>query len=930
MPSGEYDPDAVETKWQDRWVDEETYTYASSIVSASDSEFDPHLASESESSDEHTLDNSSDGAHVDIEADPDTAFSIDSPPPTVSGNLHWGHVYGFTLQDFVARFRRMRGSDVFFPFGYDDNGIASERLAEDELNVRHQEYERREFQQMTQEVCQQYEAEFTEKMQQLGISIDWNQTYQTISSDVKRTSQLSFIDLYEQGREYRKRAPTIWCPECETAISQVETEDDEQPSHFHDIAFELINKNNPRSEHRTDTFTISTTRPELLPACVAIFVHPDDDDNQDLVGADARVPLFDQTVPIIADERVDMETGSGIVMCCTFGDQTDIEWYQAHDLDLRIAIDESGTMTDVAGSYSGLDSTEARESIVADLSESGALLDRREITHTVNVHERCGTNIEFLVKDQWYVKLLDKTDEYLAAGREMEWYPEKMFTRYKNWIEGLQWDWAISRQRSSGIPFPVWYCDACEHVVIAEKESLPVDPLSDNPPVESCPACNHDTFIPEDDVFDTWATSSLTPLINAGWDWNDNTETIEFGDSGLYPFNLRPQGHDIISFWLFHTVVKCYEHTGEVPFDSVMINGMVLDENREKMSKSKGNVIAPDEVITEYPVDAARYWAAGSAVGDDLPYSEKGIRAGEKLLRKLWNASKLVEDLTTDAPDPETMSHADLEAIDRWLLARIDTEIARLTEKFESREFSKARDGLRSVFWHTFCDDYLEIAKHRIREGTTGDAAAAYTLTVAHRRFLKLFAPILAHASEELWHDMYVSNSIDKTDDISSESIHRQSWPNPLGIDANVDAGEAAMSVVGALRKYKSNAQLPMNATLDRVLIWGDIDGFESDIADVMHIETLESVSERPSIESVVTGVDLEYSLVGPAFGNAVSDIETAIESGEYEVVDDQLHTEGITLDPEMFDIQKRRQYTGDGEMLDLDTDDVIVIVQNN
>ncbi|MFB6092506.1 MAG: valine--tRNA ligase [Haloquadratum sp.] len=879
MPSGEYDPETVEAKWQERWVEADLYAYGGTD-------------------------------------DPDTAFSIDSPPPTVSGSLHWGHVYGFTLQDFVARFNRMRGKDVYFPFGYDDNGIASERLAEDELGVRHQDYERREFQRMTQEVCAEYEAEFTEKMQSLGISIDWDQTYQTISPAVKRISQLSFIDLYEQGREYRQRAPAIWCPECETAISQVETEDDERPSHFHDIAFEIAASDSDAVDDG-ETFTISTTRPELLPACVAVFVHPDDEENQYLVGEEARVPLFGQTVPILEDERVDLETGSGIVMCCTFGDQTDIEWYQAHDLDLRLAIDESGTLTEVAGEYEGLSSEDAREEIAEDLEEAGYLLDRRPITHTVNVHERCGTSVEFLVKDQWYVELLDKTDEYLEAGREMEWYPEKMFTRYKNWIEGLQWDWSISRQRSSGIPFPVWYCGECEHVVVAEKESLPVDPLSDAPPVETCPECGHDAFEPEDDVLDTWATSSLTPLINAGWDWDETRGEFVYDDPELYPFDLRPQGHDIISFWLFHTVVKCYEHTGEVPFDSVMINGMVLDENREKMSKSKGNVVTPDEVVSKYPVDAARYWAAGSAVGDDLPYSEKGLRAGEKLLQKLWNASKLVDDLTADAPAPEAMDHGDLEAIDRWLLASLDRETERLTDYFERREFSKARDGLRGFFWHTFCDDYLEIAKQRVRDADGGDAAAAYTLAVAHRRFLKLFSPLLAHVTEELWHEMYDEET----------SVHRSGWPEPLGVDADFEAGETAMAVVGALRKYKSEEKLPMNAELDRVEVWGDVSGFESDIASVMHVRELETLDERPEVESVVTGVDLEYSLVGPEYGSRVSEIEAAIEAGDYETDDGELHVAGVELDSEMFEIEEERRYTGDGEMVE--SDNAIVIVHD-
>ena len=871
MPSGEYDPDTVEPRWQRRWVDEETYAYPDD---------DP--------------------------VDPNTVFSIDTPPPTVSGSLHMGHLYGFTLQDFVARFERMNGGATFFPFGYDDNGIASERLTEAELDIRHQEFERREFQAKCRDVCTQYESQFTENVQSLGVSVDWDHTYQTIEPRVQRVSQLSFVDLYDQGREYREKAPAIWCPECETAISQVETEDDEQASHFNDIAF-------PVASSDADEFVISTTRPELLPACVAVFVHPDDDENQHLVGESAEVPLFGHEVPIIADERVDMETGSGIVMCCTFGDQNDIEWYQVHDLDLRVAIDESGHMTDVAEAYEGLHADAAGEAIVEDLDETGALLDRRDITHTVNVHERCGTSVEFLVTEQWYIEMLDKTDEYLEVGREMEWSPDKMLTRYEHWVEGLQWDWLISRQRSSGIPFPVWYCENCDEVIIAEKADLPVDPLSDDPPVDACPECGHDEFEPEDDVLDTWATSSLTPLINAGWDWDDEAEAFTMDHPELYRFDLRPQGHDIISFWLFHTLVKCYEHTGEVPFEETMINGHVLDENREKMSKSVGNVVEPEAVLEEFPVDATRYWAAGTAVGDDFPFKEKDLRAGEKLIRKLWNASKLVESLAPETY-PDEPDDGELRELDRWLLAELDDRVERITALFENRAFSKARDELRSFFWNTFCDDYLEIVKQR------DDDAAAYTLRTAHRRFLKLFAPLLAHVTEELWNDMYAVDP--------SDSIHLTDWPEPMGLEADHEAGAAATSVVGVLRKYKSENQLPLNAKLDAVEVYADVRGFEADITGVMHVADLTvHPDEDVPVETVVTGIDLDYSTVGPKYGDRVGDIEAALAQNAYEIDGDNLHAADITLTDEEFEVDEERQYQGDGELLE--ASDAVVIVRD-
>ncbi|WP_435359454.1 valine--tRNA ligase [Haloarchaeobius sp. DFWS5] len=872
MPEGDYDPETTEEKWQNRWVDEETYAYAPE----------------------------------DEEVDPNTVFAIDTPPPTVSGSLHMGHLYGHTLQDFAARFKRMHDGDVMFPFGYDDNGIASERLTEADLGIRHQDFERREFQEKCREVCAQYEAEFTDKMQNLGMSIDWNRTYKTISPEVQRVSQLSFCDLYDQGREYRKKAPAIWCPECETAISQVEQEDAERHTHFNDVRFDLAEP----TESGRDSFVIGTTRPELLPACVSVFVHPDDEQNQELVGETATVPIFGHEVPIIEDDRVDLEKGTGVVMCCTFGDQKDIEWYQAHDLPLRVAIDESATMTDLAGEYEGMTTHEAREEIVEDLDDLGHLEGREELTHTVQVHERCETDVEFRVSKQWYIEILDHKQEYLDAGAEMEWYPEKMWTRYQHWIEGLEWDWLISRQRDSGIPFPVWYCGDCGHEVLAERESLPVDPLSDDPPVDSCPECGHDEFEPEDDVLDTWATSSLTPLVNSGWDWDSSKGEFTFENPELYPADLRPQGHDIISFWLFHTVVKCYEHTGEVPFDSVMINGHVLDENREKMSKSRGNVVDPARVVADFPIDAIRYWAASTAVGDDFPFKEKDIVAGEKLLRKLWNASKLIEHLA-----PEPVDEPDeLDDLDEWLLAELDATIETLTDHFVAYEFSKARDHLRGFFWNTFCDDYLEIAKQRLDEEDS--QSTKYALRTAHETFLHLFAPLMPHITEELWQDMHAEDE---------ESLHLQSWPEPAGYEANLDAGENAMAVIGALRRYKSEHQLPLNAELDRVQVYGDIGGFAEAIAGVMHVGEMEFLDEPPEITTEIADISLEYSVLGPKYGGKVGEFDQAIAQGEYELAGDELHVAGEELAADEFEVREERTYSGEGEMLE--TDDTLVIV---
>lgn len=864
---GDYNAEEVEQKWREKWVENDTYAYQG---------------------DETTSE--------------EEVFSIDTPPPTVSGSLHFGHTYGNTLADFMARFKRMQGKKVFFPFGHDNNGIASERLTERELGIRHQDFSRREFQQKVREVCEEYQAEFEQNMQRFAFSMDWNNVYETIEPRVQRISQLSFIDLYEQDREYREKAPAIWCPECETAISQVEMEEADRHSSFNDIEFPLANEG---------SIMISTTRPELLPACVAIFVHPDDEENAHLAGGTAEVPLFGHEVPIMEDERVDPEEGSGIVMCCTFGDQTDIEWYKAHDLPLRVAIDESGVMTELAEDYEGMSTKEAREKIIEDLAEEGHLLESEDITHTVQVHERCDEDIEFLVTEQWYVKMLDRKQEYLDIGKELDWYPEKMFTRYRHWIEGLQWDWCISRQRDSGIPFPVWYCEECGEEVLADKQQLPVDPIEDEPPVKECGECGSTEFEPEEDVFDTWATSSLTPLINSEWGWNPEKEKYQLDREELYPMNLRYQGHDIISFWLFHTLVKCYEHTGEIPFDEVQINGMILDENRRKMSKSVGNVTTPDEVLEDFSVDASRYWTAGSAVGGDLALKTEEIKAGERLIQKIWNASKLVDQIAGEN-DPD-VDEEELEEIDRWMLAKTDETIEKATSHMEEYEYSKARDAIRENFWHTFCDNYLEIAKQRSQENT--DLAASHTLHRCLQKYLKMFAPFLPHVTEEIWRGMY-----------SSQSIHRSEWPGTSEIKADLDAGDQAMDAISALRKYKSGNQMPMNAEIETARIHGDVHDFRQSIKQVMHVENLEITEEEPDVKTNIEEIKLNYSKAGPKFGDDIGEIETALEENEWNIESGHLHVAGHMLKPEMFEVIEERSYEGEGEMIE--EGEVAVIIE--
>ncbi len=435
-------------------------------------------------------------------------FSIDTPPPTVSGKMHMGHAFSYTQQDFLARYKRMKGFNLFYPFGTDDNGLATERLIEKEKNIKATQMSRQEFIDIClKELNTNFRPKYIQDWKRIGMSCDFSLFYTTINKHCQKISQKSFIDLYNQGREYRKEAPTIFCPECQTAIAQVELTDKELTSTFNDVKFKLKNGGE---------IIIATTRPELLPACVAIFIHPWDKKNKHLLGKKAIVPLFNHEVPILEDKRVSMDKGTGIVMCCTFGDQTDIEWYKAHKLPLKIAITKQGTMTELAQQYQGQRIKEARKNILEDLKKAEVLINQTPIKHMVNVHERCGTEIEILNTNQWFIRYLDLREQFLKAGSQLKWHPGHMKNRLDNWIKGLQWDWCISRQRYFGVPFPVWYCTDCQQEILADETQLPVDPLIDKPPVKACPKCKNKEFIPEKDVLDTWATSSLTHQIAIG------------------------------------------------------------------------------------------------------------------------------------------------------------------------------------------------------------------------------------------------------------------------------------------------------------------------------------------------------------------------------------------------------------------------------
>lgn len=724
-------------------------------------------------------------------------YSIDTPPPTVSGKMHMGHAFSYSHIDFIARYRRMSGKEVFLPFGLDDNGLATERFVEKKSGKRAIEMTREQFTDLCLAETKEAEQEMLRDWQRLGISCDWDWIYRTIDKTAIKTSQFSFIELYKQNRAYRKEAPSIWCPECATAIAQVELEDKETSSSFNDIIFQV---------EGGEKLTIATTRPELLAACVAIMAHPDDQRYKKFIGKKATVPIFNTQVPILADKRAQPDKGTGIVMCCTFGDQTDMEWWKAYNLPLRIVITTDGKLT--AKGYEGLKIKEARKKIIEDLQRLGLLKKQVEIKHTVNVHERCGTPIEFIVSKQWYVRYLDLKAKFLELGEELKWYPEHMKNRYDNWVKGLQWDWSISRQRFFGVPFPVWYCNKCDEVNMAEKNDLPIDPLTSKPK-KPC-KCGSTEFTPEKDVMDTWATSSLTPQIALKW-----VEDEEFFKR-MYPMSLRPQAHDIISFWLFNTLVKGYFHHRQLPWKNAMISGWALDAKGKKMSKSKGNVIEPQEMITKYSADAMRFWASSTKLGEDLWFAEKEFVTGTRTITKLWNASRFV---SSHFDNYDKRKSATPTLLDRWIKTKLNKVIKICTESIEQYEYIHLRLNTEKFFWQILCDNYLEFIKDRLYNPDNYDKdevqAAKNTLYEALLVSLKLFAPIMPHITEEIYQHLFKEKE-------GVKSIHLSKWPeyNEKEIDEEAEkVGDVIVEMVAMVRKYKSQKQVSQKAPLESLTI---------------------------------------------------------------------------------------------------------------
>ncbi|MFW6141009.1 MAG: valine--tRNA ligase [Candidatus Saliniplasma sp.] len=845
--------------------------------------------------------------------DPDSEkpiFSIDTPPPTISGRMHIGHAFSYTQMDMIARYKRMQGYNVFYPWGFDDNGIATELYVKNETGIDPKDVGREKFIELCLEESKKLEENLERKWKRVGTFPDYDIFYRTIDERSRKTSQKSFIELYEMGREYRKEAPTLWCPHCETAISQVETEDMEKEGKFNNIFFDI-----KEGGH----LIISTTRPELLPACVAVFVHPDDEQNSHLIGKTAVVPLFGQEVPILEDDKVDMETGTGVVMCCTFGDQTDIDWWYAHDLSLRIAIDETGHMTDEAGDYSSLGIHEARQKIIEDLKSADKLGEQWDITHDVNVHERCDSPIEFLVTEQWFIKYLDLREKYLEVGDDINWYPEHMKVRYDNWVKSLKWDWCISRQRYHGIPFPVWYCKDCGEVKLAEEEQLPVNPLVDEP-IGKCEECGGNDFNPEKDVMDTWATSSLTPYIATRW-----IEDSDMFDK-VFPFNLRPQSHDIISFWAFNTIVKSLFHSDQKPWDDIMIHGYLMLPGGKAFSSSKGIIIDPEEIAYEYGADAIRYLSGSNQPGEDAVFEKKWLKRGQRIRTKFWN----LQNFIGNSIDEKIEDMPELRTVDRWLLSRYSKVVEKATEHMDDYRYDKALQEVEYFFWHVLADHYIEMIKHRVYGER--DKAAEFTLYKVGLGLTKMLAPIMCFVTEEVYDKNYKEFEDEK-------SIHTTTWPRSILKDGEAEEqGEIVKDIIAEVRNWKSENGMPLNEEIDELKIISSSKGIKENEKDILNTVKAGKLSmiDGDEIEEKAVEVIPDYSVIGPKFkgeANLVVEklkssdpvkISRALDSGGFKITVDK---KDYTITKEDVDIKKSKVHKGE-EVETIEVENAVVLLK--
>jgi valyl-tRNA synthetase len=762
----------------------------------------------------------------------DEVYAIDTPPPTVSGSLHVGHVFSYTHTDAVARFQRMRGREVFYPMGWDDNGLPTERRVQNYFGVRcdptvpydasftppekpgkdQVAISRRNFVELCEQLTGEDERVFEDLWRTLGLSVDWSMTYATIDERSRRVAQRAFLRNLARGEAYASDAPTLWDVDFRTAVAQAELEDRELPGAYHRIGF-------PRLDGGEAVY-IETTRPELIPSCVALVAHPDDVRYQPLFGSMVRTPLFGVEVPVHPHPLADPDKGSGIAMICTFGDTTDVTWWRELQLPTRAVIQRDGRFQAsppewiTSGPWdelAGKSAKQAQKRIVELLTDSGDLVgEPKPITHPVKFYEKGDRPLEIVTSRQWYIRNGGRDEQLrtalLARGQQLAWHPDYMRHRFDHWVEGLNGDWLISRQRFFGVPLPVWYPVGADgeprwdEPIAPDESLLPIDPQADAPPgYDEAQRGQPGGFVGDPDIMDTWATSSLTPQIACGWE--DDPDLF----ARTFPMDLRPQGHDIIRTWLFSTVVRAHLEHGSLPWTDTALSGWILDPDRKKMSKSKGNVVTPLGLLEEHGTDAVRYWAARGAPGTDTAFDTGQMKIGRRLSIKLLNASKFALGFGAKIGGGSVV-----EPLDRSMLLQLAHVVEEATAAFEAYDYTKALDRTETFFWR-FCDDYVELVKGRAYgEGPAAESAKA-ALDLALSTLHRLFAPFLPFVTEEVWSWW------------QEGSVHRAPWPTVAELTAGgaPEVLDATAEVLGQIRKAKTEAKRSMRAEVETVTVAG-------------------------------------------------------------------------------------------------------------
>jgi valyl-tRNA synthetase len=804
--------------------------------------------------------------HYDADRPREETFVVDTPPPTASGSLHIGHVFSYTQADVVVRHQRMRGMNIFYPMGWDDNGLPTERRVQNYFHIRcdpNTPYEEgMTFEQASSKVrkkparlvsrpnfieacyglIKEDEDAFSVLWHRLGLSVDWRHEYQTIDEHCRRTAQRSFRDLWEKGHVFTSDAPTMWDTDFQCAVAQAEVEDRDLPGAFHKIEFAV--------EGEDASFVIATTRPELLAACVGVTAHPDDDRYKPFFGKRAVTPAFHAPVPIFPSEMADPDKGTGVLMVCTFGDQTDVQWWREEGLALRQIIGSQGRLEEVDFREAPFESLEAdaanaayteivgknikqararmvellREPERSATGRGAPLVEEPEaIQHAVKFFEKGDRPLELLPTRQWFCGLMDKKAELLAKGEQVKWHPPHMWARYRDWTENLALDWCLSRQRFFGVPIPVWYpLDAegrpdYDAPVVAELAAMPVDPTTDTPPgYDEAQRNQPGGFAAEPDIFDTWFTSSMTPQISSHWGED------EARHAKLFPADMRPQAHDIIRTWAFYTIAKAMLHEDDVPWHNALVSGWILDPDRKKMSKSKGNVTTPLPLIEKYTADAARYWAASARLGADTAFDENVWKIGKRLVTKLFNAAKFVLSQEGEVAGIT-------QELDRAFVAKLRVLVDETTQDFDAYQYAHALQETESFFWTHFTDTYLELAKGRARafaDGATGEAALASASAVASLRLglsvlLRLFAPVLPYITEEVWSWSF-AKELAPEGDAATRSIHTAAWPCAADFEAipapdDAESFGVAVAALAAINKAKADAEVSMGREVESI-----------------------------------------------------------------------------------------------------------------